>query len=146
MGASTKKRSTTKKWSAGVTTSSTHPPDGLFTKRAAVIAQSLASKKVSPKGPASGLRMLTFYINRAGKELTEDRRAELEKAKRLLSDGFTARRTGRHRMTGHESAKVLGLRLRSHLLKFTSGPPGKGKTDELTQDIDPDVRIYSPST
>jgi tRNA(adenine34) deaminase len=69
-----------------VATSSTKPPEGLFTKSAAVIARSLASKKVSPKGPASGLRMLTFYINRAGKELTEDRRTELAKAKRLLSE------------------------------------------------------------
>jgi hypothetical protein len=31
------------------------------------------------------MRMLTFYINRAGKELTESRQKELEEAKRLLS-------------------------------------------------------------
>ena len=31
------------------------------------------------------MRMLTFYINRAGKNLTAGRRAELEKAKALLS-------------------------------------------------------------
>ena len=86
MRASTKKRATAKKWSAGVTTSSTKPPEGLFTRSAAAIARSLASRKVSPKGLASGLRMLTFYINRAGKELTEERRRELEKAKRLLSN------------------------------------------------------------
>jgi hypothetical protein len=30
--------------------------------------------------------MLTFYINRAGKELTDSRRTELEKAKAMLSD------------------------------------------------------------
>lgn len=85
----TKKKSPSapkKKWSADVTTNSTKPPEGLFTKSAAVIARSLASKEVSPKGPASGLRMLTFYINRAGKELTASRRKELEKAKALLSD------------------------------------------------------------
>jgi tRNA(adenine34) deaminase len=74
-----------KKWSADVTTSSTRPPEGLFTKSAAVIARSLASKKISPKGPASGLRMLTFCINRAGKEFTNSRRKELERAKDLLS-------------------------------------------------------------
>ncbi len=84
--ATQKKSSVTpKKWSAGVTTDSTHPPEGLFTKSAAVIARSLASKKVSPKGPISGLRMLTFFINRAGKDLPEDRRRELEKAKALMS-------------------------------------------------------------
>jgi hypothetical protein len=80
------KGSAQKRWSADVTTSSTNPPAGLFTKSATVIARSLASKKVSPKGPASGLRMLTFYINRAGKELTESQRTELERAKDMLSD------------------------------------------------------------
>jgi hypothetical protein len=40
---------------------------------------------VSPKGPASGLRMLTYFINRGGKGLPDSRRAELEKAKALLS-------------------------------------------------------------
>jgi hypothetical protein len=83
----TKKESkaTPRKWSASVKTTSTYPPEGLFTKSAAVIARTLATKKVSPKGPSSGMRMLTFYINRAGKDLTEDRKKELEKAKRILS-------------------------------------------------------------
>ena len=74
-----------KKWVASVATDSTHPPPGLFTKDAAAIARSLASKKVSPKGPGSGMRMLTYFINRAGKGLNKGRRAELEKAKELLS-------------------------------------------------------------
>ena len=73
------------KWIARVTTDSTHPPQGLFTKDAATIARSLASKKVSPKGPGSGMRMLNYFINRGGKNLTASRRRELEKAKRLLS-------------------------------------------------------------
>jgi hypothetical protein len=68
-----------------VTTDSTHPPHDLFTRSAAVIARSLASKKVSPKGLASGMRMLTYYINRAGKNLSASRKAELQKAKQLLS-------------------------------------------------------------
>ena len=75
-----------KRWIAGVTTDSTHPPAGLFTKGADTIARSLASKKVSPKGPSSGLRMLTYFINRAGRGLSSERRAELEKAKLLLSE------------------------------------------------------------
>ncbi|MES2220732.1 MAG: DUF3175 domain-containing protein [Acidobacteriota bacterium] len=74
-----------KKWVKNVTTDSTHPPHDLFTKSAAVIARSLASKKVSPKGPASGMRMLTYYINRAGKNLSASHKQELEKAKHLLS-------------------------------------------------------------
>lgn len=75
----------TKRWVKTVTTDSTHPPEGLFNKSAATIARSLASKKVSPKGPASGMRMLTYYINRAGLNLSAERRAELERAKSLLS-------------------------------------------------------------
>lgn len=74
-----------KKWVASVTTDSTHPPEGLFTKDAVTIARSLASKKVSPKGPGSGMRMLTYFINRAGRNLSAERRAELEKAKSILS-------------------------------------------------------------
>jgi len=75
----------TSQWVAKVITDSTHPPEGLFTKDAPTIARTLASRKVSPKGPVSGLRMLTYYINRAGSGLDTTRRTELEKAKRLLS-------------------------------------------------------------
>lgn len=85
----TKKR----KWSAGVKTDSTHPPAGLFNKSAATIARTLASKSVSPKGPGSGMRMLTFYINRAGHNLSASRRAELNKAKSLLSKRVQQQRT-----------------------------------------------------
>ncbi len=73
------------RWVSKVKTDSTHPPAGLFTREAPAIARSLASKKVSPKGPSSGMRMLNYFINRAGKGLSAKRRAELEKAKSLLS-------------------------------------------------------------
>ena len=75
-----------RKWSARVDTESTYPREGLFKKDAATIARSLASKKVSPKGPASGMRMLTFYVNRAGKNLTQSRLRVLERAKELLHE------------------------------------------------------------
>jgi len=78
-------RRTGKRWVSSVKTDSTHPPAGLFTKSAATIARTLASNKVSPKGPGSGLRMLTYFMNRAGRGLTGKRRAELQKAKGLLS-------------------------------------------------------------
>jgi tRNA(adenine34) deaminase len=73
------------RWVSKVKTDSTHPPAGLFTQKASTIARSLASKRVSPKGPASGMRMLTYFINRAGRGLSAARKAELEKAKALLS-------------------------------------------------------------
>ncbi|HEV3151053.1 MAG TPA: DUF3175 domain-containing protein [Acidobacteriaceae bacterium] len=75
-----------RKWSAGVDTESTYPQEGLFKKDAATIAKSLASKKVSPKGPSSGMRMLTFYVNRAGKNLSKSRLRVLEHAKELLHE------------------------------------------------------------
>jgi hypothetical protein len=77
---------TKKRWVKNVTTDSTHPPEGLFTKSPEEIARSLASKKVSPKGPASGMRMLTYFVNRAGKGLSATRRAKLDRAKKLLSE------------------------------------------------------------
>ena len=73
------------KWVSRVKTESTFPREGLFTKDPETIARELASKKVSPKGPGSGMRMLTYFINRAGKGLSATRRAKLEKAKELLS-------------------------------------------------------------
>jgi len=73
-----------RRWVRGVTTVSTDPPRGLFTKDARTIAPALASRRVSPKGPGSGLRMLLFFINRAGRGLAPGRRADLEKAKRLM--------------------------------------------------------------
>lgn len=75
-----------RKWSHQVTTVSTFPPEGTFTRDADSIARTMASKEVSPKGIGSGIRMLQFFINRAGKNLPADRRAELEKAKRILQE------------------------------------------------------------
>jgi tRNA(adenine34) deaminase len=48
------------KWSAEVTSNSTYPREGLFNQDAETIARELGSKKVSPKGLPSGMRMLTF--------------------------------------------------------------------------------------
>lgn len=90
---STRRKPTNKKrWVAGVTTDSTHPKAGLFTKSAVEIARNLASKRVSPKGPASGMRMLNYFINRGRKNLSKTRRAELERAKKLLSKKIHAKK------------------------------------------------------
>lgn len=80
------RRGSQRRWSAKVTATSdaTHPPEGLFKKDAETIARTLASKKVSPKGVSSGMRMLSFYINRGGKNLSASRKAELKKAEELL--------------------------------------------------------------
>jgi tRNA(adenine34) deaminase len=73
-----------RRWIRTVTTVSTAPPPGLFTKDARTIARTLGSTRVSPKGTTSGLRMLLFFINRAGRGLSARRRAELLRAKRLM--------------------------------------------------------------
>ncbi len=91
-GASHRSSHGKRKWSAGVDTESTYPQEGLFKKDAATIARSLASKKVSPKGPSSGMRMLTFYVNRAGKNLSKSRLRVLERAKELLHERMAKRK------------------------------------------------------
>jgi Protein of unknown function (DUF3175) len=79
-----KRRRPAHSWVQTVDTVSTFPPKGLFTRDAATIARVLASKRVSPKGIGSGLRMLLYFINRGGRGLSARRRAELERAKRIM--------------------------------------------------------------
>lgn len=101
-----------RRWVAGVKTDSTHPEKGLFTKSASTIAKALASKKVSPKGPGSGMRMLNYFINRGGRGLTAERRRVLEKAKQMLSKKIEAskkseagkRSKARPRQTRHRAS------------------------------------------
>ncbi|MDB5339953.1 MAG: hypothetical protein JWN70_5572 [Planctomycetaceae bacterium] len=79
-------KSNSKNWVRQVKTVSTFPSKDLFTKDAETIAKEMASKKVSPKGIGSGIRMVQYYINRAGKDLPAERRQELEKAKKILQE------------------------------------------------------------
>jgi tRNA(adenine34) deaminase len=87
-----------RKWSSKVKAVSTYPPEGLYTKDAETIARVMATKKVSPKGLGSAIRMVQFYINRAGKDLPASRKRELEKAKRILqekNEGSKSRRSSK---------------------------------------------------
>jgi hypothetical protein len=77
-------RVATRKWVRTVKTDSTHPPPGTFSGSAAHIARTMARKDVSPGGIGSGIRMIQYFINRGGKNLSATRRAELERAKRIL--------------------------------------------------------------
>lgn len=54
-------------WVGSVKTVSTFPPTGLYTKSAEEIARVMATKKVSPKGIGSAIKMVQMHINRAGK-------------------------------------------------------------------------------
>jgi tRNA(adenine34) deaminase len=44
----------------------------------------MSRRDVSPGGLASGIRMIQYFINRGGRKLSASRRAELERAKRIL--------------------------------------------------------------
>jgi hypothetical protein len=59
----------TNRWVSGVKTVSTYPPEGLFKKDPKIIARVMASKKVSPKGIGSAVRMVQFFISWAGRNL-----------------------------------------------------------------------------
>jgi Protein of unknown function (DUF3175) len=105
MPATKKKR----RWSHKIKTVSTFPPPGTFKKKAASIAKIMASKKVSPKGISSGIKMVQMYINRAGKNLEADQKKELEKAKRILQKKKARQAAG----TKRKKAKKSPSRTRS---------------------------------
>ena len=82
-----------KKWVQTVTSVSTYPPEGIFTRDAKTIARVMARPDVSPKGLRSAISMLQYFINRAGKGLSKERKKELEKAKRLLQEKYRKTKT-----------------------------------------------------
>jgi hypothetical protein len=71
-------------WIQNVKTVSTFPPAELFTKDAETIASVMAREKVSPRGIGSAIRMIQYFINRAGKYLAPARKRVLENAKQIL--------------------------------------------------------------
>lgn len=74
------------KWSGDVKTKK-HPPKGLFAEGSAKeIAEWCISSHKDLKGSISAL---DFYINRAGNNLSEDRKAVLEKAKAKIEKHFS---------------------------------------------------------
>jgi hypothetical protein len=75
-----------RRWSHEVKTASTYPRERLFTKDARTIAREMGSRRVSPKGIGSGIRMIQFFINRAGRNLSPSRRRVLERAKHMLQE------------------------------------------------------------
>ena len=72
------------RWSGRVATASTFPPPGLFTADAETIAATMARPEVSPGGLGAAIRMVSFFVNRAGRNLPEARRVELERARAPL--------------------------------------------------------------
>jgi len=71
-------------WSQDVKTK-WHPPEGFFEESATKIAEGLFEASDSE---AQAMDRLNFFINRAGKNLKPEHKAELEKVKPLLHDLF----------------------------------------------------------
>ena len=84
-------RTAKRRWSASVKTVSTHPPPGTFMKDAQTIARIMGSRRVSPNGIGSGIRMIQFFINRAGSRLSAARKTILEDAKHILQEKSRSR-------------------------------------------------------
>jgi len=85
----------TRKWSADVTQHSDALTldEGVFKKTPKQIAASLKrsaehSRRRKSSPYRSAMSMLTFYINRAGKNLSQARRRKLESAKDELREAF----------------------------------------------------------
>jgi hypothetical protein len=86
-----------RRWVQHVKTVSTFPPEGTFVKDAESVARTMASKKVSPKGIGSGIKMIQYFINRGGKGLPATQKRELEKAKRILQDKLNRQKEHRQK-------------------------------------------------
>ena len=83
-----------RKWSAKIKTDSTFPPAGTFTKPGEKVAEIMATKKVSPLGLGSAIKMVQMFINRSGRNLSVSRKRELEKAKRILQQKLRGKSAG----------------------------------------------------
>lgn len=96
-----------RRWVKRVKTDSTKPPPRTFSGSAATIARTMARKDVSPKGLGSGIRMIQYFINRGGKNLSASRRRELERAKRILQRKAAAadKRTAGRRPAARRAAR-----------------------------------------
>lgn len=60
-------------------------PSNLFAESPEKIVEVLTSRDRFPRGAASGMRVLSFYMAQAGKGLSTSRRRNLERAKKMLS-------------------------------------------------------------
>jgi hypothetical protein len=75
---------TEKKWSGKVKTSY-EPPEGLFTKSAEEIATVLHKDS---DDLSQAMSRLMFYVNRAGENLSSERKKVMNKAEELLRQKF----------------------------------------------------------
>jgi tRNA(adenine34) deaminase len=60
----------------------------------------MSTPEVSPKGLGSAVRMIQYFINRGGKNLSPRRRRELERAKGMLQQRLTVAHVKRTKLHG----------------------------------------------
>ena len=94
-----------KRWVSKVKTVSTFPPEGTFTKEPREMADTLADKRVSPKGIGSAIRMVQYYINRGGKGLSATRLKKLERAKDILHEKLEDEKKEKKRSPASKKAR-----------------------------------------
>ena len=88
-----------KQWVRNVKTVSTYPPKDVFTKDAQTIATTMAKKSVSPKGIGSGIRMIQYFINRAGKSLSNGSKARIGESEENFAEKKNPQKSGEQLMT-----------------------------------------------
>jgi len=66
-------------------TSIAHSLTELIAMPPEALAESLASKAISPQGPESGMRLLRFYLSHSSRRLSASQLRKLEKARKLLA-------------------------------------------------------------
>lgn len=79
----TKKKSN---WIKTVKTVTVDSPPGTMTKEPEEVAKILLRHNKFPGAPGSINRYISFYINRAGKGLSEERRKKLRKAMEIVRE------------------------------------------------------------
>lgn len=75
-------------------------PANLFANPPEKIVEILTSREIFPRGAASGMRVLSFYIAHSGKGLNPVRRRNLAKAKKMLSARVELEMAGKERWRG----------------------------------------------
>ncbi len=80
----TKKKSKTSNWVKTVTTDTVNVPPGTLTKTPREIAKILLKKNTYPGCHGSINRFLQYYLNRGGKNITEERYKNIRAAMEII--------------------------------------------------------------
>jgi hypothetical protein len=72
------------RWVQKVKTVSTFPPPDTFNRPAEEIAEIMLRPEVSPLGKGSAIKMVQYFLNRGGRNISSEQRRELEQAKTLI--------------------------------------------------------------